>query len=101
VLVVVYFALGLSIGREWAFPFFALCVFVAAPIKYTLMLGHVPHPEFLKKKLLIDLSGTALCALALLGAVLLDYPLTSAWALAIIYSLANVYLLFIRPMYRL
>jgi hypothetical protein len=76
-------------------------VFVAAPIKYVLMLDHVPHHGFLKRKLLIDLSGTALCALALLGAVLLGYPLVSAWALAIVYTIANIYHLVINPMYRL
>ncbi len=100
-LVLSYLGLAFSLGREWAFPFFALCIFVAAPIKYVLMLGVVPHSDLLRKKLLIDLSGTAMCAIALLGAVFLEYPLTAAWSLAIFFSLANIYLLAIRPMYRL
>ena len=31
-LVLAYVALALTIGREWAFPFFALCVFIVAVI---------------------------------------------------------------------
>lgn len=100
-LVLAYLGLAFSLGREWAFPFFALCIFVAAPIKYVLMLGVVPHSGLLKKKLLIDLSGTTLCVVALLGAVFFDYPVAVAWGLAIVFSLANIYLLAIRPMYRL
>ncbi|MDZ4227337.1 MAG: hypothetical protein U1D26_02550 [Patescibacteria group bacterium] len=100
-LVVSYLALAFSLGHEWAFIFFALVVFIMAPIKYVLMLGVVPMESLLKKKLLIDLAGTVMCAAALIGAVLLDYPLTSAWAMAIIFTLANIYLLAIRPMYRL
>lgn len=100
-LVAAYVGLALSLGREWAFPFFALCIFVAAPIKYVLMLGSVPNSELLKKKLLIDLSGTVMSVFTLLGAIFLSYPLTAAWALAILFSLANIYLLAIRPMYRM
>jgi len=96
-----YLALAFSLGTEWAFPFFALCIFVAAPIKYALMLGAVPHSDLLRKKLLIDLSGTTLCILALLAAVFFDYPVAAAWTLAIIFSLANIYLLLVKPMYRL
>ncbi len=101
VLVLIYLALALSLGREWAFPFFALCIFVAAPIKYVLMLGKIPHSDLLRRKLLIELLGAGLCTAALLCAVFLGYPLTAAWTLAIIFSLANIYLLAIRPMYRL
>jgi hypothetical protein len=100
-LVLCYVALALSLGTMWAFPFFALCIFIAAPLKYILMLGETPYDKLMKKKLLIELLGTALCAFALLGATILDYPLASAWALAIVFSLANVYLLIIHPMYRL
>ena len=101
VLVVCYIGLALSLGREWAFPFFALCIFVAAPIKYALVVGSVPYSQLLRKKLIIDLLGAALCAFALLGAVFLNYPLTTAWLFATIFALANIYVLVIRPLYRL
>jgi len=100
-LVLCYIALALSLGTPSAFPFFALCIFIAAPLKYILMLGETPYDKLMKRKLFIELLGTALCAFALLGATILDYPLASAWVLAIVFSLANIYLLLIRPMYHL
>lgn len=100
ILVLVYCGLALSIGDPIPFAFFALCVFVAAPPKYALMLGVIPHNSLLKRKILIDLVGTALCT-AILGGALFGYELESAWTLAVVFTLANIYLLFIRPMYRL
>lgn len=99
-LVAIYFALALSIGNAVWFAFFALAVFVAAPPKYALMLRAVPYTRLLKKKILIDLTGTAFCSF-ILACVLLGYPRESAWVLAIGFTLANVYFLMIQPMYRL
>lgn len=100
ILLLAYVALAFSIGRPVAFSFFALSVFVAAPPKYALMLGMVPHDRLLRRKILLDLAGTALCA-AVLGGTLLGYELASAWLLAIVFALANAHLLLIRPMYRI
>src|SRR3989344_154879 len=100
ILVAVYLALALSIGNPVWFAFFALSVFIAAPPKYALMLGKIPYTRLLKKKIRIDLTGTAFCAL-ILGATILGYQFQSAWALALIFLVANVYLLMIKPMYRL
>ncbi|MDO8562146.1 MAG: hypothetical protein Q7S05_05005 [bacterium] len=100
ILVLTYIVLGLSLGRPVAFVFAALCLFIAAPIKYMLMLGLIPYEALLKRKILIDSQGTALCALVLAG-TLAGYAFASAWAFAILFTLANVYLLLIRPMYRL
>ena len=100
-LVASYFALALSIGDAWLFLLAALVLFVFAPVKYVLMLGSVPHLLYLRKKLLLDLSGTFMSAAALIGALLLADPLQSAWAMTIVFTLANIYLLAIRPMYRL
>jgi hypothetical protein len=99
-LVVIYAALALSIGWPIAFSFAALALFVVAPMKYTHKLELIPHTKLLRKKILIDLWGTVLC-LAVLGGTILGYAPESAWALAIIFSLANVYLLFVKPMYRM
>lgn len=99
-LVVTYVGLAFSIGYPLLFAFFALGVFIAAPPKYALMLGVIPHPRLLKRKILIDIAGTALCALVLAG-TLLGYELESAWILASVFALANLYLLLVRPMYTL
>ncbi len=100
VLVILYAVLALSLGRPVAFAYAALWLFMMAPQKYALMLGFVPHTVLLRNKILIDLSGTVLCA-AILGATIAGYSLAAAWALAGLFVLANVYLLLIRPMYRL
>lgn len=98
-LLVLYVATALSIGQSLGFAFFALCIFIAAPLKYSLMLGGVPFKDLLKRKILIDFAGTILCTFVL-GASLLGFELESAWALAVIFAVANIHLLFIRPMYR-
>jgi len=100
VLVFLYLALAASIGRPVQFAFFALCLFIAASTKYPLLLLVIPQTNVLKRKILIDLMGTAACAVVL-GATILGYAFGAAWAAAIGFTLANVYLLLIRPMYRL
>lgn len=100
VLVILYFALASSLGRPILFAFFALCLFIAASSKYPLLLLVIPQTDVLKRKILIDLLGTATCA-GILGATLLGYAFEAAWTSAILFSLANVYLLAIKPMYHL
>lgn len=95
-----YVALAVSFGHPLLFAFSALCLFIAAPPKYALMLGRVPHAALLRRKILIDTSGTVACA-ALLGSTLFGHSLFGMWAFAIVFALANVYLLLIKPMYRL
>src|SRR3989344_3748738 len=80
--------------------YFSVRLFIAAPPKYALMLGKIPYTRLLKKKIRIGLMGTAFCAL-ILGATILGYQFQSAWALALIFLVANMYLLMIKPMYRL
>lgn len=95
-----YITLALSLGLAIPFGLSALALFVASPAKYALMLGLVPNAAMLRRKILINLLGTASCA-GLLGITLLGHPLQGAWAFAISFTLANVYLLAIKPMYRL
>ncbi len=99
-LVLLYLALAFSLGRAIPFAFFALCLFIAASTKYPLLLLVIPQTNVLKRKILIDLMGTAACAVVL-GGTILGYAFGSAWAAAISFTLANVYFLLIRPMYRL
>lgn len=100
VLVLLYLALAFSIGRPLTFAFFALCLFIAASSKYPLLLLVILQTDVLKRKILIDLMGTAACA-AILAATILGYAFEAAWAAAIGFTFANVYLLRVKPMYRL
>lgn len=94
-----YIALALSIGIPVAFSFCAVLIFAIAPAKYAHSIGRTPHDKTLRKKVLIDLLGTV-GSVAVLGLTLAGVELKAAWVLAGAFTLANVYLLLIRPMYR-
>lgn len=98
VLVVIYVILGLSIGRVVLFTFASLVLFAVAMLKYQLMKKMGVNRDILDRKIVIDTCGLLLCSLAFLGAWL-GYPVEAAWTQAIVFALANVYLLAIRPMY--
>ncbi|MEK7133640.1 MAG: hypothetical protein AAB804_01055, partial [Patescibacteria group bacterium] len=99
-LVVTYLALAFSIGRPTHFAIAALALFIAAPVKYILMRGRTPHEALVERKIFLDSLGTLSCAV-LVGGTLAGYALEAAWLFAMGFTLANVYLLFIRPMYRM
>lgn len=98
-LFVLYLLLAASFSSETRFIFWGLLLFVFATAKYALMLGRINHPKLLKRKLLADLSGTALAALTL-GGALAGYRNASAWALCIAFVLANILLSTAYPLYR-
>ena len=98
-LVAAYLALAFSIGVPVAFSFCAVLIFAVAPAKYAHTLGHTPHDKTLRRKILIDHVGT-FGSVVVLGLTLAGLELPAAWILAILFTLANVYLLLVRPMYR-
>lgn len=98
-LLAAYVALALSIGNAPLFSFFALAIFVVAPMKYAHLLGKTPYDATLRKKILIDLWGNALTAVVF-AATAFGYPIEAAWFLATIFFIANIYWLIISPMYR-
>lgn len=95
-----YVALALSIGIPVMFAFFATLLFILASAKYADLLQRTPHDATMRKKILIDLLGATLC-IATLGLTLIGAPQNAAWILAVSFLIANAYLLWIRPMYRL
>lgn len=100
VLILLYVGAAFAMGRPLLFPFLTLYMFMAAVFKYTVVLHGIPHNGLLKRKILIDLTGVVLCGVCA-GLAVAGYPVESAWFAAIAFSLANLYLLLIRPMYRL
>jgi len=98
VLVIIYLVLAAAIGSVVFFAFVSMVLFAAATTKYILLIGIVERTDVLKRKIAIDTAGLALCAAAFAGAIL-GYPLASAWLLAAVFVIANVYLLAVRPMY--
>lgn len=100
VLAFAYMALALSMGRPLSFAVAALVLFVLATLKYALMLGKIPQQGAVRKKLRLDAFGALVCAIAL-AVTATGYPLFAAWSFAIGFTLANIYLLKLNPMYRL
>jgi hypothetical protein len=99
-LALMYFFLAASLGNP---PQFALCatvMFLIAAGKYTLMLYDIPHPHLLQRKIRIDLLGALLCAVVL-AAMNLGWILAAGWTLAILFALASIYVLGVKPLYHL
>mgnify|MGYP003394456233 CR=1 FL=1 len=99
-LVVSYLALAWFISNPIFFFLAILFLFIIAAFKYTLLLGTISHPKLLKKKIFIDLCGVLMGAIAVTLAGF-GFVIETAWAVAIAFVLANVLLLFIRPMYKI
>src|SRR3989344_1693059 len=100
VLVLAYLVLAFSMGEPMYFAFAAFALFALATFKYVLMRGRTSYEAIVERKTGIDALGALACAVLTLG-MFLGYPLEATWLFAIGFTLANVYLLFIRPMYRL
>ena len=100
VLVVTYLALAFSMGEPTYFSFTAFALFALATVKYVLMRGRTSYEAVVERKTGIDALGALACAALTLG-LFLGYALEATWLFAIGFTLANVYLLLIKPMYRL
>lgn len=100
ILAFIYFFLAASLGQPQQFALCALVLFLVAAGKYALMLHKFPHPELLQRKVRVDLLCALICAGALAG-MLFGYAVYAGWALAIIFALGNIYVLAVRPLYRL
>jgi hypothetical protein len=99
ILAVLYVALGLAVANPRLFTFLALVLFVCAIVKYARLRSLIDYPLTLRRKMLIDFLGAMLCAGAFAG-TLAGYPVESVAAFAIVFAIANVYLLLIAPAYR-
>jgi hypothetical protein len=98
-LVFSYLGLSLSFSNDIWYLLFATLLFVVATIKYIFLLGAVDL-KILKKKIIIDIFGGVACILALIG-YLSGGEKVIMWLWALVFLLANIYLLIIKPMYRL
>jgi hypothetical protein len=97
-LLLLYLLAGYSIGYPVQFWSITLVLFVSAPIKYFHLRSLVDRPKLIRRKMLLDLLAAALVASALAGTVLLNVT-GSATLTAATFAIANVYLLYIEPMY--
>lgn len=100
IIALLYIFLVASLGQPQQFALCALVLFLVAAGKYTLMMHDIPHPQLLQRKVRIDLLGALLCSGVLAG-MLFGYVLAAGWILAIVFAFANIYVLAVKPLYRL
>jgi hypothetical protein len=101
VLFFIYLSLAISFGNISHFILTVTLLFIVASAKYSLMLFVVEQPKLLKRKILVDISGIAMCFLSLFGIILSGNETYSAWVLAVVFVLSNVVLFTVYPLYRL
>lgn len=99
VLAVLYIGLAAALSSIFLFELIGLILFSVATAKYILLLTRGAYAATLRKKIGIDTLGTLLFALCL-AVSLAGFETISAWALAVLFFVANVYLLLLNPMYR-
>lgn len=95
-----YVAMAFSLKVPVRFVFFDLLLFIIATMKYSFLLGIVEHSAVVRKKILADILGILLCTLVLGGSIV-GYPLYSSWALCAVFAVANIFIFFVRPLYKL
>jgi hypothetical protein len=98
-LIGIYASLAASLGEPLRFVGTATVLFAVATLKYTVLIGRVSADALLARKLRVDALGTIACAWAL-GGMLGGHPSEAAWLLTGACAVANVYLLWVRPLYR-
>ena len=100
ILFIAYLFLALNLNSLEGFLIFGLILFIMATIKYAFLLNITSHEGLMKRKIIVDLLGVLAFALAL-GGVELGFPRTSSWLLAVVFTIANVLLFSVFPLYRL
>jgi len=100
VLAALYCALAFSFGSVPLFSAISASLFLVAIAKYVHLDRRINMPKLLHRKIKINALG-ALLSLTAFGMATVGLTGISAWTLCIVFSLANIYLLVINPMYRL
>ena len=99
-LIALYILLSAQLHNPKAFTLVATLLFGTATMKYVLLIGRVEWTKLLHRKIRVDIIATLACALALAG-VLAGHATIATWTLATITLVGNIYLLVIRPLYRI
>lgn len=98
-LVLCYAAIAIAMGYALYFGLFLLLLFIVATLKYWSAEPVVVDTRLLTRKVKFDFLGV-LMALLFLTITLFGYPRPAVIALDVVYGIANVYLLFVKPLYQ-
>ena len=101
-LALLYLALALKFNDIRHFLVIALFLLELATVKYIMLLGiSAPkHRNLVQNKILLETLGVISCSIALTLA-LLGYTSFSIWFLALLLLNANIYLIILRPFYKI
>ena len=100
VLVLIYLALATQMGSPISFLLIASLLFLVACVKYSLLFRDFEYPRLLFRKIAVNIFGAILCLLTLLW-FYMRYSHIALIAFPVLFAIANIYLLFIRPLYTL
>jgi len=100
ILAISYLFIAASIGQPPQFALCTLVMFLIAAAKYTLMLYDIPHPHLLQRKIRADLLGALMCA-GILALMNLGWVYYAAWGMTLIFTVASVYVLAVKPLYKI
>jgi len=92
--------LALTLDNASKFTFLAALLFAVATYKYVRLKSLIGQRRLLRRKIVIDSWGLLACALAYSG-IFWGNAFFTTWLWAISFVLANVYLFFFRPLYKL
>ncbi len=95
-----YIAAAISLNNVKYFVLTILFLFIIATAKYVSLIGIIPHPSLLRKKLLIDCLGILASAFAF-GGIAYGYVELSIWLFTLAYVIVNLFLFSFWPLYRL
>lgn len=98
VLFLLYFLAALSFLNTYLFILTLGLIFAVATVKYALALNVVEHPRKLFRKIVVDTMGMLMVTCALIGAAL-GYDRITAIALVVVFGIANIYVIYIKPLY--
>ncbi|MDD5164948.1 MAG: hypothetical protein PHG25_00190 [Candidatus Pacebacteria bacterium] len=100
ILVILYLFLAFNFNNPFVFMLTVTGLFILAVTKYVLLWGKISYPQLLIKKIKIDSAGVILCVIAF-ALVISSNVSIGTWLLSLVFGIANIILLYFRPMYRL
>ncbi len=100
VLGLLYIMLPVNANDPRQFALLAVILFGVAVLKYALLARLSGYSKLLERKIIIDAMGGLAANLAL-GAIILGFPEIGLWAWASLFTLVNVWILWLKPLYRM
>lgn len=99
-LVIIYLLLAFSLDDAMYFVGLTALLFVVATLKYVELFGHAPVHTPLRRKIRVDSLGIVVTTVAALTMLWSTYDRIVTWVMIIFFIIANLDVLWVRPLYR-